>query len=211
MGAAPQTVQPGSVQAIVVVWRLDDPTIDGDGRFWMEVPKEAAAVLQRAAGTIIPKGESLGHWRARADGDLVEELNPYTETPERFSLVRWGDEDPERTHLSLSFEYRPEGTADEVDRILKADRERSGYRPIERALPAAVKQLQGEQADLQHQYRDAMDRDDEARMDELSPRLRAIVDELERVDFPHYHRSWHLGRAIREGPSRLILDWTTGY
>jgi hypothetical protein len=206
---------PGEVRTVAVAWRLDDPAVRSDGRFWTKVMEEFAEVVGQAAGAIVPKGKSLGYWRERADGVEVEVPNPITHQAQRVSIVRWENEDPERTYMFVFFENLPEEFAgrspQEIDRIRDEHLAKSGAtRIVKPRRSHAVEALEAQQADLQRQRREAVDRGDEQRMAELSSALDSNFDELRRADFPNHTRGWDLSRAIRKD-STFILDWTTGY
>jgi hypothetical protein len=209
-------LRPGEVRTVVVAWRLDDPAVQDDGRFWTEVPSTAAEVFARPAGAIIPSGQSLRSWRERSDDNEVEVPNPITGHNDRFSLSRWSHADPDRTQVILSFFEVPVELAgrphEEVERIRDEQLARCGAtRVIKRELPQDVEQLKNEQTDLQRDLRAARDAGDAQRAAKLTPALEAIGRELARVDFPHHTRGWDLSRAIRQDTGTYALDWTTGY
>jgi hypothetical protein len=205
----------GEVRTVVVAWRLDDPAVEGDGRFWMVVPEAAGHLFQDPVGAIVPRGEPLRCWRERADGEEVEVSNPISRARERFSLARWSGANPDSTRVVVSFEHRDEElvgrSPDEAHQIRLARDPRRTWTPITPELAPEAQRLKAEQADLQQRYREALERGDEREMGELRPRLEAIVDELARAAFPHYSRTWNLGKAIREDHHCFVLDWTTGY
>lgn len=206
----------GELRTVIVAWRLDDPAVQNDGRFWSKVPDEGAELFKRPPGTIVPKGQSLASWRARADGDVVEVPSPINRRKERISLARWGEADPDRTYVIPQFHHLPEELAgrqrEEVERIREEQLARSETRRvIKPKLSEEVKERQAELAEVQRQVREARDRGDEQRMAELRPALDAKLEELQQADFPNFARGWDFSRAIREGPGRFILDWTTGY
>ena len=181
-----------------------------DGRFLLTVPEQLVSVLSKPAGAIAPKGQTLAYWRAQATDHAFELLNPVTREPERFSIERWSDADPDRTHLILAFEdfTRSAGGTPDPDRAASAT-PTGGVRTPVRSDEA--RRIHARQAELQREFRAARDRSDERRMRELSAQLQSICDELTRVAFPHYARGWNLSRAICESPNRFVLDWTTGY
>jgi hypothetical protein len=195
------------VRTVVVAWRLDDLAVQQDGRFWMKVPEQAVALLGRPAGTIVPKGQTLGFCRARAAGDEHEVANPYTGEPERVSLERWRDADPQRTHVIVSFDRAVTGAEQAGARAPRGRK----ITPVNLELSAEAQRVREAQAELQRAFRAARDRGDQRRMRELSPLLQAKAAELARAAWPDYAPGWDLNRAIREGTNRYVLDWTTGY
>ncbi|MDQ6776109.1 MAG: hypothetical protein M3071_07810 [Actinomycetota bacterium] len=76
-------------------------------------------------------------------------------------------------------------SAEQVDRIRAEQLAKRGTtRVITPKLSDEAKRLKAEQAELQRQFREALDREDEQRMAELSTKLEAKVKELSRADFP---------------------------
>lgn len=104
---------------------------------------------------------------------------------------------------------RPRPCAASVEQRQRGCRQVGGV-ACTRKRSHAVEALEAQQADLQRQRREAVDRGDEQRMAELSSALDSNFDELRRADFPNHTRGWNLSRAIRKD-STFILDWTTGY
>ena len=215
LSASPGALKPGEIRTVIVAWRLDDPAVQEDGRFWREVPEEAPEIFKRPPGTIVPAGQSLAYWRERADGAEVEVPNPITHRKERISIARWAEADPDRVYLIYSFDYLDEALtgrpADEVERIRDDQLARSGGTRIKLRLSDEAKRLKAEQAELQRQFREALDQGDDQRMGELSPALEATAQQLSRAAFPNYAKGWDLSRAIREAPATFVLDWMTGY
>lgn len=205
--------QPGAARTVVVAWRLDDPVVQDDARFWLTVREPLVPVLSKPTAAIAPNGQTLAWWRARATDHEFELLNPVTRERERFSLERWSDCDPERTHVIVAFEHfaQPAGGRPDPDRPAAARPAGVVRAPVKPELSGAAERIRARQAELQHEFRAARDRSDQRRMRELSTQLQSVADELTRVAFPHYARGWNLSRAIRESPSRFVLDWTTGY
>ena len=205
--------QLGEVRCVVVAWRLDDPAVQDDGRFWLTVPEQAVSVLGRPAGAIAPKGQTLACLRARATGDELELLNPVTRERERFSLERWSAADPERTYVIVAFEHftPPASGTPDPERGATTSPIGGVRTSVKLELSDEAKRIRARQAELQREFRAARDHHDDRRMRELSPQLQLIADELARVAFPHYVRGWTLSSAIREGTNRFVLDWTTGY
>ena len=205
MSAGLEVLKPGQVATVILAWRLDDPDVQHDGRFWIKLPSEGGDPFGRPPGTIIPVGQSLGYWRELCGGEAGEISNPVKGTKERISLRRWSEADPERTYVALLFEHRYE-----TPRAPSAE-ERKRTRDAEASKPEPVKRLLPERARLQREHRAARDRDDEDELARLSATLAANAAELARADFPNYAGGWDLGRAIRCGPDRFVLDWTTEY
>ena len=205
MSCALDLIKPGEVATVNVAWRLDDPDVQRDGRFWIKVPEEGADLVGYRPRTIIPAGQSLADWHERCGGDEAEVSNPVKGSTERISLRRWRKADPERTYLILSFVHRYEvprpPSAEEVKRA----------RDAEAAKPEPVRRLLREREVLQRSYRHARDLGDEDELARLAVMLEVKSDELARADFPNYTRGWDLSRAIRDGADRFVLDWTTGY
>lgn len=214
-GRAPDLAAPqlGAVRTVVVAWRLDDPVVQDDGRFWMTVPEQLVSALGKAAGAISPKGQTLAYWRAQATDHEFDLLNPVTREHERFSLERWSNADPERTHVILAFEdfTRPAGGTPEPDRAASVRPAGVVRTPVKLELSDEAERIRARQTELQREFRAARDRGDERRKLVLSAQLQSISEELARVAFPHYARGWNLSRAICECPNRFVLDWTTGY
>jgi|GEM_PF-5003168 len=204
-----ESLKPGVVRVVIVAWREDDPVVQQDGRFWMRVPGEAKDVLGKPAGTIVAKGQSLEWWRTRADGDEVQTPNPVTHAQQRFSLQRWSDADPKRTHVIVSFEQIASPAGGQGRTIKGAAN--PPPRRVEIELSDEARRLKAEQAALQQQFRAASDRGDEHRTLELSALLQTISEQLERAAFPHYARGWNVSHAICDDTDQYILDWTTGY
>ena len=194
-------LQPGETRMLLVAWRLDDPAVQDDGRFWVKVPEELVHVHKRPAETILPAGQSLGSWRKRADGDEVELSRPFAPPTERISLERWRQEDPDRTHLIHSVHSRP------GEQLAK----RGVRGEIMPNLSAEAKRVKVELAELQRQFRVARDQDDQQRMAVLRTEIAGTVLRLQRADFPNFRSGWDFSRAIGERPQVFLLDWTTGY
>lgn len=201
------------VRTVVVAWRLDDPVVQDDGRFWLMVSEQLLPVLSKPAGTIAPKGQTLAYWRARATDHEFELLNPVTRGRERFSLERWSDADPDRTHVVLAFDdfTRPAGGRPGPAHSATAGPAGAVRSPVKLELSPKAERIRARQAELQREFRAARVRSDEREMRELAAQLQPIADELAGVAFPHYARGWNLSRAICESPNRFVLDWTTGY
>lgn len=209
-------LEPGEARTVIVAWRLDDPAVHSDGRFWIKVMKEFAQVMGRPAGTIVPAGRPLSYWRSQADGGEVEVPNPVSREKQRFSIARWEGEDPDRTHIEVSFASLPEEFAGrstkEVDRLRDEWAAKSSARRVIKPTHSKeVQKLVAERDELWRQRRAAVDQGDEQQIRELSAALQIKFDELRRADFPNHSSGWDLSRAIRKGAHTFILDWTTGY
>lgn len=211
--AGVDVLRPGQTRTVIVAWRPDDPAVKDDGRFWYKVRGATAGVFDKPVGSIVPKGQSLGWWRARATGHEAEVVNPITRDHEWFSLERWSDADPQRTYVVLAFYHADEELVgrlpEDIERIRAA---RPGAQAaIDLGLSEEAQCVRSQQAELQREFRDARAGGDDARMRNLAAALEATSDELRRLAFPDFVRGWNLSRAIQQDPSQFVLDWLTGY
>jgi hypothetical protein len=204
MGRPIDALMDGAVLTLILVWRLDDPDVESDGRFWIEVPAGASGAVGREPGAIVPRGKALAAWRADAVDGIVEVTNPFTGEAESLSILRWADADPDRAHLAVQFLHRTEPRPPDAapDRPAGA---------IPRLADAATTDAQNELSRLRARFRAASQLGDEAEAVRVGQAIDAATDELSRVDFPNHHRGWDLDRATPAATNQLVLDWATGY
>ena len=116
---------PGGSRTTIVVWDIDDPTKQGDARYWWDEAeitrlRELSPNMPNLSGK--PRGRSLDSLQREAEDGEVEVGVPALPDGRpaqsvRISLSRWSDADPERTYLIVTHGRR--STAEEQE-VLRA-------------------------------------------------------------------------------------------
>jgi hypothetical protein len=107
--------EPGQSRTKIIVWEIDDPSKQGDGRYWWlraDVQLLQGKMTDFPDLTGRPRGESLASLRRRADAgqvDLTRPRFPHDPAPKPawLPLDPWMDADPERTFFIIAHQRAP--------------------------------------------------------------------------------------------------------